>query len=77
MVHPRVIAAAGLDPKCFPKPDDARFEDSVRAEFARNETLLAARKLKSFPSWVIGRSNATEGIDYDVLKAAIARARGH
>lgn len=70
----KALDAAHLKRECFLPSDNAGIDPLVDDELQRNRQFLFERKLKSFPSWVIGKGPVHEGIDYATLKAAIAKA---
>jgi protein-disulfide isomerase len=71
----KALAAAGVKPKCYYTPGAALFDTDASEEISRNRQLAWQRKLKAFPSWVIGKGPVTTDVDYATLKSAIAKAR--
>jgi protein-disulfide isomerase len=69
------LAAAGVNPKCYFTPGATLFDTAATEEISRNRQFAWQRKLKAFPSWVIGKGPVSTDIEYATLKAAIAKAR--
>jgi thiol-disulfide isomerase/thioredoxin len=71
----RALDAVHLKKSCYLPSDTANVDISVLDEFRRNQEFISERKLGSFPSWVIGQGPVHGGIEYETLKAAVARAK--
>ncbi len=73
----KALDAVHLKKSCYLPTDSANISVSVSDEMRLSRQFLYERKLKNFPSWVIGRGSVHDDMDYALIKAAIAKAEAH